>query len=190
MLIDQLVQLRHHRSLPATILGARTGIDASAIYAYEHGRRDPRVSTAEAWARGLGARLIVVDTHGRASAAETAARIQEHRGDGDRNAAAQALLQLASTLQICDVLALAALTVDEPEPQGNGWTWAIAGLVEYATTSRGIPTPDWATETTGDPTARWSPWATELADLVDVDKVPEPLRRRGVLIEAGELESA
>jgi transcriptional regulator with XRE-family HTH domain len=115
MLIDQLVRLRHHRNLPATILGARTGIDASAIYAYEHGRRDPRVSTAEAWARGLGARLIAVDTHGRASAAETAARIQDHLRVGDRNAAAQALLQYASTLQVCDVLAAAALTVDEPE---------------------------------------------------------------------------
>ncbi|WP_448720611.1 helix-turn-helix domain-containing protein [Microbacterium natoriense] len=190
MLIDQLLRLRHRRGLPATLLGVRTGIDTSAIYAFEHRRRDPRVSTAEAWARGLGARLIAVDTHGRASAAETAAQIRHHLRDGNRDAAAQALLQLASTLQVCDVLALAALTIDEPEPQGDGWTWAIAGLVEYVTARRGIPTPRWATETTGDPTARWSPWATELADLVDVDKVPEPLRRRGVLIEAGELDSA
>ncbi|MGO4678758.1 helix-turn-helix domain-containing protein [Microbacterium sp. 2MCAF23] len=189
-MIDQLIRLRHRRRLPATILGARTGIDTSAIYAYEHGRRDPRVSTAEAWARGLGARLIVVDTHGRASAAETAARIQDHLGDGDRNAAAQALLQFASTLQVCDVLAVAALTIDEPESKEDGWTWAIAGLVEYVTARRGIPTPHWVTETSGDPTARWTPWATELTDLVDVDRVPEPLRRRGVLIEAGELESA
>jgi hypothetical protein len=58
------------------------------------------------------------------------------------------------------------------------------------TARRGIPTPHWVTETSGDPTARWNPWATELTDLVDVDRVPEPLRRRGVLIEAGELESA
>lgn len=34
------------------------------------------------------------------------------------------------------------------------------------------------------------PMGPELADLVDVDQVPEPLRRRGVYIEAGELVSA
>lgn len=189
MLIDQLARLRHRRGLPATLLGSRTGIDTSAIYAFEHRRRDPRLSTAEVWARGLGARLIAVDTHGHANAAETAAQIRHQLTHHDRNAAAQALLQFASALRASDVLAVAALTIDEPEPQEDGWRWAIAGLVEYATTSRGIPTPDWATKTTGDPTARWSPWATELTELVDVDKVPEPLRRRGVLIEAGELES-
>ncbi|MCT2222532.1 helix-turn-helix domain-containing protein [Microbacterium paraoxydans] len=190
MLTEQLSQLRRRRGLPATALGARTGIDTSAIYAFEHGRRDPRASTAQTWARGLGARLLVVDTLGRASAAETAAQIRNALVHGDRNAAAQTLLQLVNSLRASDLLAVAALTVDEPEPFEGGWSWAVAGVVEQETAARGIPTPLWATETAGDPNAKWSPWAPELADLVDVDQVPEPLRRRGVYIEAGELVSA
>lgn len=190
MLTDQLTQLRRRRGLPATAVGARTGIDTSAIYAFEHGRRDPRASTVQTWARGLGARLLVVDTHGRASAAETAALIRNALVDHDRNAAAQTLLQLVNNLRASDILAVAALTVDEPESFADGWSWAIAGIVEQETVTRGLPTPPWASETAGDPSARWSPWAPELADLVDVGQVPEPLRRRGVFIESGELASA
>ncbi|SJN43400.1 hypothetical protein FM104_12625 [Microbacterium esteraromaticum] len=190
MLTEQLSRLRRRRGLPATALGARTGIDTSAIYAFEHGRRDPRASTAQTWARGLGARLLVVDTHGRASAAETASLIRNALVHADRNAAVQALLQFVNNLRASDILAVAALTVDEPEPYTEGWSWAIAGIVEQETAARDIPTPPWASETVGDPDSRWSPWAPELADLVDVDQVPEPLRRRGVYIEAGELVSA
>lgn len=190
MLTDQLTQLRRRRGLPATTLGARTGIDTSAIYAFEHGRRDPRTSTAQTWARGLGARLLVVDTHDRTSAADTAALIRTALVHGDRNAAAQTLLQLVNNLRASDVLAVAALTVDEPESSEDGWSWAIAGIVEQETLDHGIPTPQWASETLGDPNARWSPWAPELADLVDANEVPEQLRRRGVFIESGELVSA
>lgn len=190
MLTEQLAQLRHRRGLPATTLGARTGIDTSAIYAFEHGRRDPRTSTAQAWAHGLGARLLVVDMHGRTSAADTSTSIRNALEHGDRNAAAQALLQLVNNLRASDALAVAALTIDAPEAYDDGWSWAIAGIVEDEAFRRGISTPHWAAETAGNPNARWSPWAPELADLVDAEQVPEPLRRRGVLIEAGELASA
>lgn len=118
MFTDQLAHLRRRRGVPATALATRTGIDPSAIYAFEHGRRDPRASTAQSWARGLGAHILIVDTHGRTSAAETAAVISGHLEAGDHNAAVQSLLQFVN------------------------------------------------------------------------DLVPEPLRRRGVLIEAGELEAA
>lgn len=190
MLTDQLTQLRRRRGLPATTLGARTGIDTSAIYAFERGRRDPRTSTAQSWAHGLGARLLVVDTHGRTSAADAATLIRSAVVLGDRNAATQTLLQLVNNLRASDPLAVAALTVDEPEYYEDGWSWAIAGIVEDESSRCDIPTPHWAAETVGDPDARWNPWAPELADFVNVDQVPEPLRRRGVLIEAGELVSA
>ncbi|WP_298041391.1 helix-turn-helix transcriptional regulator [uncultured Microbacterium sp.] len=190
MVIGQLARFRRRRGVPATVLGARTGIDTSAIYAFEKGRRDPRTSTTQAWAQGLGARLLVVDTHGRASAAEIAALIQEALDQGDANAATQQLLQLVNNLRSSDVLALAALTVDEPDGIAEGWSWAIAGIVEEETARRGLPIPQWAADSAGNPDAGWSPWAPELADLVDVEHVPEPLRRRGVLIEEGELISA
>lgn len=190
MLIDQLAQLRRHRGLPATVVGARTGIDTSAIYAFEHGRRDPRTSTAQSWAHGLGARLLVVDTHGRISAADAARLIRNALAHGDRNAATQTFLQWVNSLRASDPLAVAALTVDAPEDHEYGWAWAIAGIVEDESSRRGIPIPQWAADTTGDPGARWNPWAPELADLVDIDQVPGPLRRRGVLIQAGELTSA
>lgn len=190
MVIQQLLQLRRRRGIPATALGARTGIDTSAIYAFEHGRRDPRTSTARAWARGLGAHLLVVDTRGRASAAEAAAEIRSALNAGDRNAAAQILLQFANDLHAADTLAVAALIADPPESIDDGWTWAIAGLSERESTGRGLPPAAWTVAVTGDPAARWSPWAPEVAGIVDVQEVPEPLRRRGVFIEAGELESA
>lgn len=189
MLADQLTQLRHRQGLPATILGVRAGIDTSAIYAFERGRRDPRASTAQSWAQGLGARLLVVDTGGRASAAETSKQIRNAIDDGDLNAATQTFLQLVNNLRASDVLAVAALAVDAPKDQLGGWSWAIAGIIEEESLRRGIPTPQWATDTIGDANARWNPWAPELADLVNDDQVPEPLRRRGVFIEAGELVS-
>lgn len=190
MLTDQLTQFRRRQGLPATTLGARTGIDTSAIYAFEHGRRDPRTSTAVSWARGMGARVLVVDTHGRASAADSAALIRDELAHGDRNAATQTLLQFVNNLRASDPLAVAALTVDPPENDEDGWSWAIAGIVEDESARRGIPVPDWAAETIGDPDGAWSPWAPELVSLVDTNRVPEPLRRRGVLIEEGELASA
>lgn len=190
MLADQLTQLRRRRGLSAATVGARAGIDTSAIYAFEHGRRDPRTSTTQSWAHGLGARLLVVDTDGRASAADTAGLIHMALAQGDRNAATQTLLQFVNTLRSSDPLAVAALTIDAPEAHMDGWSWAIAGLVENESSRRGIPSPQWVADTAGDPNARWSPWAPELADLVDIDQVPGPLRRRGVVIQAGELASA
>lgn len=190
VIAEQLTQLRRRRGIAATALGARTGIDTSAIYAFEHGRRDPRASTATAWANGLGARLLVVDTSGRASAAEALTLIRLELAQNDRNAAIQVLLQLANSLHASDPLAVAALTVDEPTERLDGWSWAVAGIVEDESDRRGLPIPAWVTNTAGVPDAAWSPWAAELADLVDVDQVPEPLRRRGVLIESGELASA
>lgn len=190
MLIDQLAQLRRHHRVPATALGARTGIDASAIYAFEHGRRDPRTSTVQSWARGLGAHLLVVDTRGRASAADASTLIRHALAHGDRNAATQTLLQFVNNLRASNLLAVAALTAEAPIDTESGWSWAVAGLVEHECARRGLPTPEWAVETVGDPDAAWSPWAPELAKLVDLTHVPVQLRRRGVLIEADELASA
>lgn len=190
MIQDQLTQLRRRRGLPATVLGTRTGIDTSAIYAFERGRRDPRASTMQSWALGLGVRLLVVDTQGRTSAADTASLVRAALVRGDQNAATQTLLQLVNNLRASDLLGVAALTVDEPTVYDDGWSWAIAGLVEDEAIRRGIPTPTWAAETIGNPNAGWSPWAPGLADLIEIAKVPESLRRRGVLIEAGELDSA
>lgn len=189
VLIETLVQLRLCQGLSITTLSVRTGIDATAIDVFEQGRRTPSVSTVQAWARGVGARLMVIDTHGRASAAECAALVHDALASGHREAATQTLLQLVTNLRSSDALAVAALTADEPTVADDGWSWAIAGIVEIETTTRGLLPPKWVTATTGEPTAQWNPWGHELSDTVDARRVPEPLRRRGVLIESGELSS-
>ncbi|WP_231916233.1 hypothetical protein [Microbacterium karelineae] len=134
--------------------------------------------------------MIVVSTHGLPTAADTAELIRGYVSAGDQNAATETLLQFTHNLRVSDPLTVAALTIDEPSDAGAGWAWSIAGIVELECERVGVPIPEWVAETVGDPEARWTPWAPELNELVDVTRVPDALRRRGVLIEAGELESA
>jgi hypothetical protein len=131
--------------------GIGIGIDPSAIYAFEHGRRDPRLSTVQPLARGLRARVLVVSTQGRARTAETLALIRGALAESEFGSAMQVFLQFVITLAASDTLAFAALTTDQHDDHADGRSLAIAG-VEIDPEARGIRTPQWAIDTSGEPT--------------------------------------
>jgi transcriptional regulator with XRE-family HTH domain len=190
VLTDQLKTARGDRHEAAAAVGARAGIDTSAIYAFESGRRDPRLSTVTKWARALGLRLLTVDTLNRASAAEVSEEIDGLVRAGDTRAATRALLQFQTSLSESDPLIVAALTADAPSLPDGEWGDAIAGIAEIHLNRHGIPPYTWITSRAGDPSGRWSPWpGVPMYTVVEAD-VPRELRRRGILIEQGELGSA
>lgn len=182
----QLAHIRRAKGMTAAALACRIGTHASNIYAIETGRRDPRSSTTGAAAHALGARVLVIDTQGRASARDIAESILLSENSTVR---IQALVQLVANLQASDLLAKAALTIDPPPAISVEWDAAIAGTVEIELARAGLRTPAWAERATGNPVGRWDPWtAGRLAP--DAEDVPEPLRRRGIWITADELASA
>lgn len=134
-----------------------------------------------------GARHTAADTLRYATAADVADDIARCLAAGDTAAATRALLQLASALQHTPSSTVAALTADGPADTGDGWSWAVAGIVELYTARANVPTPAWAQQVVGDPSARWSPWGDLGVGMVDEAAVPEPLLRRGVAIEDAEL---
>lgn len=179
------------RGTPATLLAARSGVHASNIYAIESGRRRPRIDTIEQIAASLGARVVIVDTDHRASAADVAAQIAADLGRGDSQGATAALLQLANNLRASDPVAAYALSADPPPRVDPEWDAAIAGITEWVLSEKGVPVPAWAAEIDGVPGRRWSPWGEASEDdPIAVDEVPAPLLRRGVLIDSGELDAA
>lgn len=189
---EQLAAARKARGLTAAELGALTGLHPSNIYSIEHGRRQARAETLETLAAGLGARFLLVDTRGRASVAEIAARIRDHLHHDRPQDATAAFLQLANNLRGVSPLGCLALAQDSPTSIDAEWDAAIAGVVEWLVRGRGLPSPEWTRDAAGDPSWRWSPWGTVAAGshLLTSDEVPEPLRRRGILIESGELDAA
>lgn len=192
MITEQLAVARRAQGLTALQLSALTGLQASNIYAIENGRRQPRAETLETIAAGLGVRFLLVDTRGRASVAETAERIREYFDAADVDAARTAFSQLMNSLRESRVLTKAALTQERPSPISPEWDATLAGAVEWVLRDTDLPIPAWVFDTGGDPSWSWSPWGqvTDDSYLHTSTEVPEPLKRRGIFIEEGEMEAA
>lgn len=183
--IDQLARLRREKGVTAPDVARGIGTHASNIYAIESGRRDARLSTGEAVARALGARLLVVDTGSRVSAAEAAAKLRREANPAHQT---QVFLQLVADLRSASPLGKAALSNETPAPVSSEWDAAVAGVVEIELAGVGLPSPAWVHDVVGTPGAHWDPWT--FGRLVpDAGDVPEPLSRRGVWIAETELES-
>jgi len=108
---------------------------------------------------------------------------------GSSALAYRSLIQLADDLAAVDPDGLAVLTEMEPLSVGGRWDDAIAGIVELRLREAGVPVPGWVTARVGDPGKPWAPDHAVVLPLPEPDSVPEPLRRRGIYIEAGEFES-
>jgi len=137
-----------------------------------------------------GPHFLSTRRRGILTAADAATSIAYWLTAGDSGAATQVLLQFANGMSKADAFEVQARTGEAPRDCSHGWSWAIAGIVELAAQRVGISAPNWALATSGDPSTTWTPWSAEVAAVVDLTRIPEPLRRRGVLIEGDELTSA
>lgn len=124
-----------------------------------------------------------------AAVAESCAAYVAQDGVGHAIAYRQ-LLQLAADLCEVSDAGLVSLTADEPDDLTGRWKDAVAALIEHRFASRRIPLPAWVDACAGRPDDPWEPQrsATPLWFPVDLSEVAEPFVRRGVLIEASELD--
>src|SRR5215210_5226733 len=120
--VERLVALREQAGLTQVEVAQRMGTSQPVIARLEAGRRDPRLSTVERYARIVGAAVEI--RRSTKEAGGSAARLDDlHRlTDAD----------------------LAAAIQEEPLSTGDRrWDAGVAGAVDWAASSRGIPSPRW-----------------------------------------------
>lgn len=185
-IVEQVATGRKSRKIPAARVAERTGLRTSNLYAIEHGRRSPTADTLERAAAGAGLRLLAVDVEGNPIAADVA---EEIAAAPDDETAYRAWLQLNNVLARANPVTQVLLTAVEPRPVNRDWDAALAGLIEWRLRQKHTPLPEWVQRPARTESGRWAPWPDIRVIDADPELVPEPLRRRGVLVEEGELES-
>lgn len=189
MIHETLRRARANSSLSLRSLAQRTGIAASNLSVIENGRRDPTATTVERIARALGVELVALNTKGRVTASAAADAIAQAASP---QVAYRSFLQLANDLAAASPFDRVVLVAEQPGLTNTRWDDAIAGLVEWLLQKDHAPLPDWVIDRPGDAHTPWEPQRTNtpLALHADIRLAPEPLRRRGVAIEAQELMAA
>lgn len=133
----------------------------------------------------------MAELQGRHTVREYASVIAHLVRSGDSSRAYRAFLQCNDDLAAGSAAARVTLTVDPPESTGSRWDDALAALVELRLREVGAEVPAWALESVGHPDDLWEPQRSSFPLVYESDRanVPDAFRRRGVLLEAGELES-
>jgi transcriptional regulator with XRE-family HTH domain len=189
-LVTITAALRRTRSRSGRSLSwvaARAGIAESNLSTIEHGRREPRAATIDRLAAALDVTFVPVATGGRSTTAEAADHVAAALAAGDTDTAYRAIVQVADDLASASPYLRALLAAEAPVAIDAGWNAFLAGVVEWRLTQAGLPTPEWIRAQVRDPAVPWAPPSTILP--ARPDHVPEPLRRRGIQVEADELTS-
>lgn len=164
-------------------LAAETGLEPSNISHIEAGRRDPRSSTLERIADGLGARLIAVHTHGQRLIADAPETIDDWLRRGDEGAALAYVARLVQSLQGKDAVTVLTIALAPPRSINPEWDALLAGIAEWQLDAVGAPLPAWVTEPPGrDHQDWWAPASAPAVNDVDRADVPQPLLDRGVML--------
>lgn len=187
--------LKHARVRAGLSLSAAakaSGVQRSNIAAIENGRRDPTASTIEKIADAAHVRLIPVPADGRTTVAEASVVLAEAAHRDDVRRAYRVLVQIADDLTTPDPAGRFVLAVEPPARISPEWDAALAGVTEWRLSQARLPLPGWVAAEHGLPDRTWTPPLSPAAASLPIDlgSVPEPLRKRGVLIEADELASA
>jgi len=171
-------------------VAAASGIAASNLSAIEHGRRIPTIGTVDLITSAIGVEFVLVPSRGRVTVARASAAIGEAESSAPV-AAYRTFLQLADDLASVNAFQQVLLAAEEPLRIRSRWDDAIAGLVEWRLTQARAPLPDWVAERDDVGEQLWEPQRTAkpLPLSSDPREVPEPLRRRGILIEEAEFAS-
>ncbi|GAA1527504.1 transcriptional regulator with XRE-family HTH domain [Microbacterium ginsengiterrae] len=189
-IITQIARSRRRRGITAAQVAERTGLKTSNLYAIEQGRRSPTVETLERAAAGLGLRLLAVDIGELSFVSDFAEVIADYDADGAEEQAYRAFMRLNRQLAAAPATTQVLLTYTPPRPVTVEWDAALAGLVEWRLRQKDAPIPDWVEENLGLDAGHWEPWPSVRHTDPDVHLVPGPFRRRGIWIEAGELDAA
>jgi transcriptional regulator with XRE-family HTH domain len=189
-IVEQIAVSRKRRGITAAQVAERTGLQTSNLFAIEHGRRRPTVDTLERTASGIGLRLIAVDVGNQALVSDIAQTIAEHEASGAEELAYRAFIQLNNQLVSSSASTQVLLTCVPPVHISREWDAALAALIEWRLHQKDAPIPAWVEDEAGLTGGHWAPWPSIRYIDADLNLVPGPFRRRGIWLEAGELESA
>lgn len=180
---------REGARVPQRALARRCGIAQSSINVIERGSHDTKVSTLDRLVAGFDAQVAILPSR-LVTAQSAASAVAQALVEGDEGAARSATFQLADDLAQADLHLRVALTVAPPQRTGerryDAW---IAGLVEIRLDEVGVPPPDWATEVSRSLDGEWLVSGIEPLRASTRSQTPEPLLRRGVLIDSRDLVS-
>ncbi len=172
---------RKSRQLTQEQLAGRTGVDQASVSRSERGR-DADYKTVDRLLAGAGHRLYSAPTR-RDDAATVAADIRHCLGDGDKDRALRALIQLNDNLLAERGLVRGILGLAEPETTRDPvWDAALAAVVAWRLKDEQLPTPAWV-----DAPNRFvhKPRGLDIdaADPVPpISEVPAEFAKRGVLV--------
>ncbi len=188
---SSLKQARVRAGLSLSDAAKKSGIQRSNIAAIENGRRDPTASTIEKIANAARVRLIPVASDGRTTVAEASTLLADVVRQKNIRRAYRVLAQVANDLTTPDPADRFILAVEPPAHISPEWDAALAGVTEWRLTQAQLPLPGWVVDERGNEDWDWTPPLSAAATSIPIDigNVPEPLRKRGVLIEADELSS-
>lgn len=176
-------------SLTQAALGTLARIPQSSIARAESGDQGLTVATLDRLVRAAGFRLTVIPTRG-VTAADAAESVVEYLATHNEDGPYRSVIQLADDLAREHGAERVALTVTPPQPTGDiRYDAFIAGVVETRLDEERLPHPVWlATAARLNPPWFVDPWST--GDPPTIEATPDPLRERGVIIDAAELVSA
>lgn len=155
----------------------------------ENASRQPSVQLLDALLEATGHQLIPVRTL-RATTADLASSIAAALLEGQNHAGLRRLIQLSDNLVEAEEVEAVILCASEPLPTGFApWDAAIAAIVDFRLSQRRLPVPQWTEHQ-----SRYLSQPDDFSDafrggVPDLSGVPEAFRRRGVHIEARELQS-
>ncbi len=184
---------RTRAGLTITEVAARSGVGLTNLSAIENGRRVPRIETLERLAAAVGiSGFVPITLRGRYPAAHWAEQIVHAERIGNHSLAYRSFIQLADDLAAADAVNRVLLSAEPPAPSESRWIDAVAAIVEQRLDEVSAPIPTWVLETSGQPGTVWDPrrFNTPVPISGDIAEASPPFQRRGVSIEANELESA
>ena len=184
---EQLAHARRRGDITAATVALASGLSTSNIYAIESGRRDPTASTLERAASGVGVRLLAVEMGGTALVADVVDVIALALTSSDEDVAYALFIELAKDMGTRAPTALVLSCFPAPSSIDAHWDAAVAGLVEWRLSERGLDAPQWARHVTSDRNTPWAPTSGTPVEAVDHELIPEQLLARGVWIEEPEL---
>lgn len=170
-------------------LAARVRAAQPSIARLERGRVSPRADLLERLIAGCGCTLAILPTVSR-PVADHAVEVADRLAAGDDRNAYRAVIQLADDLAAEHGAERVALTVTPPCPTGDvRFDALVAGVTEHRLAEERLPLPRWLRHTMAKLDPVWFVDRYSQGDPGVIAATPEPLLRRGVVLDDAELRS-